>query len=120
MKKEKIEKLKELHPELWLKAQKKFSDTTQAEKFFLLKVKEKKLREKTKLFESTYNHRERKRRTRALILLAISFLEHLIKNNKENSIYYFQGKLHAKEGRAVIDYFPYILQELARLKKNGV
>jgi len=116
MKKEKIQKLKELHPDIWLKAQKKFPDPTQAEKYFVLKIREKKIKAKTKLFEAQNNQKERKRRTRALILLALAFLEYLIQNQKEHHLNYFKDKLQAKEGRSIIDYFPYILKEIARLK----
>jgi len=112
-----VEKLKSLYPKLWLQAQKKFSNPTEAEKFFILLLKAKKYQQKAKEYEAKTKNVERKRRTRALILLALSFLDYLVATNKESFLQKF-NPLIGKEGKQEINYFPYILNEVERIKNK--
>lgn len=124
MAKARFEDLVQQYPQLWEKAQKKFSSPQAQKKYFRSLVEARKAREIEKQIRAREKSKERRRRTRALILFALQILEKV----KEKEV--FQGfcvrdhngklvcyrfdqvlpmlNLKAKEGRQEVDYAPYL------------
>ena len=122
MAKARFEDLVQQYPQLWEKAQKKFSSPQAQKKYFRSLVEAQKAREIEKQVRAKEKARERRRRTRALILFALWVLKAMEKDGWGFSVPDSKGKYHVlearkfwrefrlidKEGRYDVDYTPYL------------
>ncbi len=117
-KRKSLQELKELYPKLWEKAQKKYSHPTAQAKWFRAQV----LLKESRIWELQEEERERKRRTRALILFASSLIRKLHVNDLERLISLARPDLIAKERGKELDYLPFLEKEVQEVKtrKKGL
>lgn len=104
----KLEELKKKYKKDW----ERIGDEKLFLQFVKLKEREKKLIEKLQ----ARSEKERKRRTRALILLASMFIE---KQPSLAESFIRHNKIIGKEGKQEVDYTSYILQEIERIKQSN-
>ena len=103
-----IEELKKTYPRLWERACKKFKTEKGREKGFLAFIEV----EKAKLKDLVEREKERKRRTRALILFSSSLIRTIDAEQLKELIELVKNNLKAKEGKQQLDYLPYLIEEI--------
>jgi len=116
----KLEELKAQYPQLWERATKRFSSPQAQVKYFRALVEAQKARELEKEIRAKERARDRRRRTRALILFAIQTLEWYARNGRAEQLRRAleNNPLRGKEGKYEIDYTPYVLSTLEEFEKK--
>jgi len=109
-----LEKLKEIHKDLWEKAEKKFTNEKAKNRYFEALVLQRKAKQLEKELVIKENSKKRKRRTRALILFALAILKRMSKEEFKNTIKELKQDLLAKEQKQIIDYTKYLIEEFEK------
>ena len=104
----KVEEFIRKYPELWKRVCREFT----SEKARVRALKSLVEMKKAKVEEMVEREKERKRRTRALILFASSLIRKLNDNELKQLIELTRDDLRAKEGKTELDYLPFLLQEI--------
>jgi len=109
-----IEELKEIYPREWERACKKFSTEKARRKAFLAFVEMKKAR----VQDYVEREKERRRRTRALILFSSALIRKADPALIERLLKLVRSELVAREGKQEVDYLPYFVEEVKAVHPN--